>query len=238
MHKVGDLRLVITIDTDWAPDWCTEWLLNKISFIGTDITIFVTNKSAFYKSISNAFEVGLHPDFSRNNPQESFLEFIKLRDYYPDALGMRSHRNIFGQNIANYANDLKLKYDISTLLYNCPTPAWRDQNGMMRFSYSWEDGVYLEMKEKYGASEIYLQENGLPTIINLHPVLMYLNSNHEGHRRQFTSSFSDLTKVSKEEANTFRNNGFGISNFVVEFLEQSKSENAIFQKVDTLVYKK
>ena len=91
-------------------------------------------------------EVGLHPDNTRPDKEAGLNNKIAvLKEFYPDAVGLRCHRNFFGQNIADLAVRADLKYDISHVLWQKPwCQAFVDQWGLVRASYGWEDGLHCD----------------------------------------------------------------------------------------------
>jgi hypothetical protein len=133
-----------------------------------------------------------------------------LKKYYPNAVGMRSHRNFFGQNIADLANQLGLRYDVSLFLWNTPfCQGYIDYNGMIRFAYMWEDGIHLDMGLSLNFHEVQLFSPGMK-VLNVHPILIYLNAASEEHRRRVTSRYRDLTSAPRNEVDAEINHDVGL----------------------------
>lgn len=216
----GLTDIILTCDVDWAPDFAVEEVINLTAEHGCKITIFATHKSKVLLNAPNHVEVGLHPDFTRVHSITSFCDKIKqLKEYYPDSVGMRSHRNFFGQNISDCAKKCGLKYDVSTFLWNEPfCQVHRDYNGLAKFSYVWEDGIHLDMNFPFNWDKVNLHTPGIK-IINVHPILMYLNSDTEEHRRSVTRRYKDLTIATKSEIDPDVNHSQGIKNVWLELLK-------------------
>ncbi len=219
-------KVVLTCDVDWAPDYAIESVINLISKYGFKINIFATHKSNVLLQEHSNVNVGLHPDFTRPSQRDWFDKKISnLKEIYPNSKGMRSHRNFFGQNIGDLAYQAGLKYDVSFFLWNEPyCQAHLDYNGMVRFSYFWEDGIHLDLNKPFEISTINLESPGLK-ILNIHPILFYLNSNSEDHRRAVTSRYPDLTIAPKSEIDMDINRKYGIQNFYIEILNYLKTKN-------------
>jgi hypothetical protein len=213
--------VVLTGDVDWAPDYAIEHILRVVEGFGHKIILYATHPSSILASPPDFLEVGWHPDFTRHPSLLSPRERMdQLKDWYPGAVGMRSHRNVFGQNIADIAADLGLRYDVSSLLWNQPLCQGHvDYNGMVRFSYMWEDGLHLDMNMGPTWDRIRLHCPGLK-ILNIHPILIYLNCRSDNERREVTRRYSDLTTAPKVEIDADRFSGFGIGSLWLQLLER------------------
>ena len=129
----------LTSDVDWAPDYCIEDVLTLVSKFNFFLSVFATHRSPILLAASDRVEVGLHPDFTRPHPEHGIRrKILDLLDVYPDAKGVRAHRNFFGQNIAQLAVEAGLTYDASVFHWGRPfCQIERDQYGLVRMSYCW-----------------------------------------------------------------------------------------------------
>ena len=216
----------LTCDTDWAPEFAIEYVLREVSRLGLKLTVFATGPSLVLQPAPDWLEIGLHPDFTRRNGPWIAERFTALKEHYPQAAGMRSHRNFFGQNVAEAALAAGLSYDVSTLLFNQSlVQAWVDQYGLTRFAYMWEDGIHLDMGSDLNLEKIRLDVPGLK-ILNEHPVLIYLNSISDDHRRAVTRGYTDLTMAPRAHLDSARNRERGIGSLWLELL-QLIAENGV-----------
>jgi hypothetical protein len=222
----GLTDVVLTGDVDWAPDYAVAHVLRIVEGFGLKIALYATHPSAILADPPDFLEVGLHPDFTRHPSRLSPREHMEqLKAWYPDATGMRGHRNVFGQNIADIAAALGLRYDVSSILWNQPfCQGHVDYNGMARFSYMWEDGLHLDMGMGLDWDRIGLETPGLK-ILNIHPILIYLNCRSDDERRAVTRRYSDLTTAPKAEIDADRYQGFGIASLWTQLLERLAKEN-------------
>ena len=145
--------------------------------------------------------------------------FAALKAMYPQAVGTRSHRNFFGQNIAEMARANGLIYDASTVLWNEPfAQAHLGFAQLVRFGYFWEDGLHLDMGMQRDFSQIRLNTPGIK-ILNVHPMLQYLNAQTDDQRRAVTSRYRDLTQAPKAEIDADRHRGQGIATLWTALLD-------------------
>lgn len=216
----GLTDVFLTCDIDWAPDYAVEKILRLIEEKGHKLTIFATHASSVLTNPPDWLEVGLHPDFTRPHAKDWFdCKLMELKNIYPSAVGMRSHRNFFGQNVGDLAKAVGLKYDASVFLWNEPfCQAHVDYNDILRFSYMWEDGVHLDMGFGLDFSKININTPGLK-ILNIHPILIFLNAASEQHRRSVTGRYKDLTIAPYEEIIRDVNPGLGIGDLYLNILE-------------------
>ena len=229
-------NIVLTCDIDWAPEYAIESVIETIESFGYKINMFATHDSKVLKQNSNVFNVGIHPNFTRLNSDDFESEVRRLKEMYPDSVGTRSHRNFFGQNISDIVNKYGLIYEASVFLWNQSfCQAHVDYNGMVRYSYFWEDGIHLDTNTPFDISLVNLNTPGLK-VLNIHPVLFYLNTVTDDERRAVTSQYSDLTIAPKDEVDKYVNKNYGIRNFYIELLKYCNSQNVKTHFLEDLSY--
>lgn len=219
-------KAFLTADVDWAPDFAVEDLLKLIESYNYQITLFATHKSELLLQKRSFVEVGLHPDNTRPDPAVRFDQKIStLKEIYPESIGLRCHRNFFGNNIGDLAKKAGLKYDASTLLWLQPfCSSFLDYNEMLRMSYFWEDGIHCDKNYEFKLDQIKLDCPGLK-ILNVHPILIYLNAPNDLYRREVTKQYSDLTQATYSELKDKVYKGYGIKNYYIDILENIKTRN-------------
>jgi hypothetical protein len=218
--------VVLTTDIDWAPDFATEAVLELVASAGMCVTAFATHESALLKSSSDFVEIGLHPDNTRPHPEHKFSRKLPdLLEIFPDAKGLRCHRNFFGQNISDLAKLYGLKYDLSMLLWKQPfAQAYIDYNGLIRMSYVWEDGIHVDVGEPLLIEKLPLDSPGLK-VLNVHPLLIYLNAPDDHLRRRLCKGITDLTQVPKSYFDGHIHSGYGLRDFYRDLLIELKRRN-------------
>lgn len=216
--------MFLTTDIDWAPDFATEDLFQTVTQRGFKITAFATHKSELLAQKNSLIEIGLHPDNTR--PDKEFVFANKLNDLkniYPESVGLRCHRNFFGNNISDLAVKAGLKYDVSTLQWLQPfCSAFIDYNKLIRASYFWEDGIHCDTRTAFEISKVRLDTPGMK-IFNVHPILIYLNAPNDDYRREVTKVYKDLTQAKYSDLKEKIYKGYGIKTFYVDLLEHFKN---------------
>jgi hypothetical protein len=222
----GFTSYAITADIDWAPDYAVADLLQIFADAGIKLTCYATHKSSLMQD-SASLEVGLHPDYTRLSRDNNFFaKLLDLKEIYPDAIGVRSHRNFFGQNTAHMAAQAGLLYDSSVLLWRRPfNQIHRDQWGLYRLTYCWEDGINSDMGLPWTIDQVPITGPGLK-IFNLHPIFIYLNCNNDDHRRAIVKDYNDLTKAPEGRLSEQRFSGYGARSFIIDLLKVLKKTNA------------
>ena len=217
----------LTTDVDWAPDFATEAVFKIVQEAGFSMTCFATHKSALLADVPNWIEVGLHPDNTRPHKTLGLTNKIAdLKEMYPGAVGLRCHRNFFGQNIAEFAVKAGLIYDVSVFQWRAPYCSVHvDQFGLTRMSYSWEDGVHCDLGLDWSLDHVPTASPGLK-IFNVHPILVYLNCPDDNYRRNVTSGYSDLTTATEAELKPRIYQGYGVQTYFREMLQMLQGSGA------------
>jgi len=213
--------VVLTTDIDWAPDYATRAVLDLVADAGMRITAFATHDSPLLKAATDFVEIGLHPDNTRPHPQHGFARKIPdLLELFPDAVGLRCHRNFFGQNISDLAHAAGLTYDISTFLWRQPfAQGYLDYNGLVKLAYVWEDGIHVDVGEALELERVGLDLPGLK-ILNVHRMLIYLNAPDDQLRRRLCRGIGDLTTVPETHFRDHIHQGYGLRDFYRDLLAE------------------
>lgn len=220
----GFTSVALTTDIDWAPDYAVEDLLLLVADAGFPITAFATHASSVFNGASSTVEIGLHPDNTRPHPEFGLRrKILDLKTMFPDARGVRAHRNFFGQNVAQMAADAALTYDASVFQWRRPyCQAFRDQYGLVRMSYNWEDGIQADMGLPWSLEHVPMDGPGLK-IFNVHPIFIYLNCPDDDYRRRAVKDFPDLTRAPRDVLQPLVYPGYGARSFLVDLLRELKA---------------
>lgn len=223
----GFTTYAMTADIDWAPEYAIEDMLGLFAEAGIKITCFATHESRVLKRPPAKIEVGLHPDFTRPHPEHGLRrKILDLYELYPQAVGVRAHRNFFGQNSAQLAADAGLSYDSSVLLWRQPfCQVHRDQWGLYRLCYSWEDGIQADMGLPWSLDVVPTTSPGLK-IFNVHPIFIYLNCPDDDYRRAIVQDYPDLPNAPRSVLAAKRYDGYGARSFLIDMLKMLKATRA------------
>lgn len=229
--------VALTADIDWAPDYAIESVFDLISQFNFNLTVFATHDSELLRNSPPPFlEVGLHPDNTRPHPEFKYLHKIAdLKDIYTNAVGLRCHRNFFGQNISDLAKKSGLIYDISTFLWRQPLcQIHKDYNELIKFCYMWEDGIHADTQQPWEINAIGLDTPGLK-VLNVHPMLIYLNCPNDSYRRNITRHYQDLTKAPHATLKSQIYEGYGFQSFYRDMLLYLQEHNIKTYKLIDMV---
>ncbi|MCV9937018.1 hypothetical protein OIU35_11650 [Boseaceae bacterium BT-24-1] len=235
----GFSSYAMTADIDWAPDYAVADMLEIFSEFGVKITCYATHRSTLLRGTTPEVEVGLHPDYTRPHPKDGFRpKLLELKDMFPDAVGVRSHRNFFGQNTAHLAAEAGLRYDSSVLLWRQPfCQIYQDQWGLYRLPYCWEDGIQADMRLPWTLDIVPTTTPGLK-IFNIHPIFIYLNCPNDDYRRAIVKDYKDLTQAPRAAIEPQRFDGYGARRFLVDLLTELKATGAQDHRIVDIITNK
>lgn len=177
-------ELVLTFDTDWAPDFMIDEIMDDL--IANDIksTWFITHESPAIKRLieHDLFEVGIHPNIDSNSTQgNSEKEIISnlLKIHKTDLI--RTHGLLSSTNLTiRCVQDYKMKIDSSLLMPHAPELApfkmkW-DKAEIWKVPIFWEDDYEALQSEKvYSLNHQIFDTKGLK-VFNFHPIHIHLNT--------------------------------------------------------------
>lgn len=222
----GFTSFALTTDVDWAPDFCVEDVLELVAGAGLRVTAFATHRTGPLVRPPSFVEVGLHPDTTRPGADGIRRKIPDLLEIYPDARGLRAHRNFFGQNVAQLARASGLDYDASVLHWRQPfCQAEIDQYGLVRMTYNWEDGIHADRGLPWSLDWVPIAGPGLK-IFNVHPIFIYLNCPDDDYRRRVVKDYPDLTSAPRSALAPCVHDGYGARRFLIDLLAELKGSGA------------
>jgi len=210
--------LALTFDTDWAPEFILEQLLDFLSKNGLKSTFFATNPSnALHQAQEQGLiEIGVHPNFFPNSThgqtEEEVFETLKL--WFPNAIGLRSHGLYQSSNLLRKMSEYGIKYDSNLLLYDHPNlELFNSFYRVVRIPYCWSDASHILDERPFDLASIYLERPGLK-ILDFHPVLWYLNSNTYASYNALKASGDSLLNTTEEKTKVYINRDIGIKSIM------------------------
>lgn len=227
-NKYRNKFAFVTIDIDWAPDSIVELVIDWFNKNNIPITVFYTHESELAKSLeyNSSIEIGIHPDFSRNNDANACVQ--NLMKIYPKAIGSRSHRNIDGRIVTDALAENNLKYHVNKLTWGLShlevIPMY---NGLVEAPYFWEDGYHLELGVENRIDVLNIETIGLK-IFSIHPMLFFLNCDNDDQRKHATYNIEDLTVTSIDQFSGKINKGEGIGTFTKKLILDLKNQGYKF----------
>jgi len=178
---------LITLDVDWAPDWCINYASKILIEKKIKATWFITHDSPAIKKLfkyPDLFELGIHPNFQQSSTQGKDPNDVMktLKAIIPAAVSVRTHGLVQSTSILMMMRDnFNLLYDTSLLLYNSkeiePHVIYTSKTmPLIRIPFFWEDDI-----EMYNPNPVFSFDcekyhvDGLK-IFNFHPIHIFLNS--------------------------------------------------------------
>ncbi len=172
---------ILTIDVDWASEYCIATLMEAMRERGIIPVVHVTHKSEVLSRMVEADEVvlGIHPNFLPGSSHGTTIGevFDHVFALAPNARIWRSHA-LFDQTAASTEAARR------GILYRSNTFAWLEPNlrpvrhftNLLEFPIFWEDDVHLWRGEELEPSRFFeaFLTPGLK-VLNLHPFFFALN---------------------------------------------------------------
>lgn len=111
-------ELFLTFDVDWASDWILEPMIEALDEHKVNATLFATHESSLLKKLdSSRYEIGLHPNFDLGDGRYDLEALDRLKDIYPNSVGMRSHSLFFTSRVLQRLETLNIKYESNIFLF-------------------------------------------------------------------------------------------------------------------------
>ena len=211
---------VITIDTDWAPDFAINEMAAPLLKGGVKATWFITHNSKAIEKLSDypeLFELGIHPNFLPNstqgkNPTEILSFLTKLA---PNARSMRTHSLVQSTPLLRQIMaETRIINDVSLYLHHCPDLRghrfYINKKYLNRYPYFWEDDMEMETPDPCWETKPLLELGQGLKIFNFHPMYFYLNcTNLNQGYNELKQGRWRLHQVPRMEADKFRRTGIG-----------------------------
>lgn len=225
-------RFIVTLDTDWAPDYALITARDLLVQYGVKATWFITHWSPAIESLKQypeLFELGLHPNFlaqsSHGSTPEEVWKYIK--NIVPEAVSIRTHGLYQTTQYYIQAIENNLRFDLSTFLphHPCPIPTWfKWGNGkILRIPFVWEDDIAFEDPTNQWSLNYLPHTKTCPAILNFHPIHIFLNSSDSKIYRELKKNIFNNECQSEILVNK---NQPGVKSLFTEVLK-SLSENSI-----------
>lgn len=221
---------VITIDTDWAPDFIIMRVVELLVKKNIKATWFVTHNSPVVdvlKDHKEIFEVGIHPNFFENSTQgKNNKEIIEnLLTFATDAKSIRTHSLYQSLNLLDFIshNYPQITIDSSLLMKKSPflTPHnlyFHSGSMMTRFPIFWQDDI--ESSEKiptWNLEESIYHVKGLK-VFNFHPIHLWINTFNIDQYLKLKKEIPDINNSKQKDLDKFVNKGNGAFRFFEKLL--------------------
>lgn len=206
--------ICLTFDIDWMPEFAIEEILLILEKYNLKATLFCTHKLINIKDSTNV-ELALHPNFFPNSSQGNKEDEIlcNLKTWFPNAIGMRTHRLFWYSGLLNKIKKYDLVYDSSLF-----TPFQQglkpfNELGITRIPFWWGDNYHLRSNLSLNTIELpFLMEPGIK-IFDFHPINIYLNTNDTLYIQNIKSKIHPLNLQTKKNLDIYKVSNDGIGSF-------------------------
>lgn len=209
---------VLTFDIDWAPDFVVQSVLECVLEHDLKATLFATHPSGILDNLPPHLEIAWHPNFLPGSTQgTSEMETLDcFAQWFPDAVGVRSHSMYWHGALAARYQQYGLRYDSSLLLEGVAHIQPYNHCGILRIPVWWNDGFHLFFQRSCNSlPETALHTPGLK-VFQFHPIHIYLNAPDSNHWSQVKASVdmrNGFQSVSRSELAPLINPGIGMGTF-------------------------
>ena len=192
MEKLNKKNLYLTFDLDWADDFILDKTIEYLEKYNLKATFFVTHKSKLLNTLNkNKYEIALHPNFIKNK-KISFEHFLYLKNIYPNAVGMRSHKLFFSSELLPILERNKITYESNIFLFNHLNLSFvKRSKKIISIPFNWSDDKSIELQNSFTLKTFPLKNNQGLNIFNFHPIHIFLNSkslsNYEKSKKYFNN---------------------------------------------------
>jgi hypothetical protein len=178
--------IVLTLDTDWAPDFVIDDVADLLTESRVRSTWFITHDSpalARLRQHPEWIELGIHPNFMPGSTHGDTPEAVLRHcvEMVPSAQSMRTHGLLQSAPLLDQVMlHTSIQADVSMLLQYAAhlQPFQYRMNGrsIWRIPFFWEDNFEMEQEEpEWHLIPLLSVGEGLK-VFNFHPIHIYLNS--------------------------------------------------------------
>jgi hypothetical protein len=233
-------NIVLTLDTDWAPDFMIDYVAHILMEKQICATWFVTHQSPAIgrlRQYPHLFELGIHPNFLPNSTQGTTPGQV-LRycmDLVPDATSLRTHSLVQSTPlITQIIDETPIVTDVSLFIpygtFLQPVKYQLRNRCLLRIPYFWADDYEMEQEKPNWKKSLQMTfDNGLH-VFGFHPVHIYLNSpsmhNYYAMRYQ-------LPHLSEGQITEFIHSGEGTRTLFLDLVMYLSNQNSSITIRDT-----
>jgi hypothetical protein len=170
--------IFLTFDLDWVSDWVLESVIENLEKYKLKATFFATHKSTLLQSLDKSrYEIGLHPNFDCGDGRYDLSALEKLKNLYPNSIGMRSHGLFFSSKILEHLNSCNIRYESNIFMLDHLGlhPTQRSAK-ITSIPFNWSDDKHLELGREFALSQLPSLKNKGLNVFNFHPIHFFLNT--------------------------------------------------------------
>lgn len=215
-------KLFITSDIDWASDEVLDFTINLFEKYNAKCTFFATHQTELINSLSNDYDIGLHPNFNflLNGDFRYGKSYSEVIDYYEELLGrkklFRSHsltiNSYIKSEIANRGYTINSN-EFIPFSSNIELKPYIDFNDVISIPHYWEDDLCMIKDNGFNLYEI-LDKKGLK-VFDIHPIHIFLNTENMKRYESARPYFQNLKELKKYANIT----SYGTRDFLIDLMK-------------------
>ncbi len=219
MQSVAFDDLLLTLDTDWAPDFAIDFVAEILKAAKVSATWFVTHQSPAIERLRNQpdlFELGIHPNFLAGSSHGRDTEEILRHclEIVPTATSMRTHALVqstplLGQIITSTSITTDLSLFLPYMPNISPLEYYWQGRMLLRIPYFWEDDCEMERpKPSWELAPLLSLGEGIK-VFDFHPIHIYLNSANMQPYQALKTSVGKLADATTAQTTPLIHQGLG-----------------------------
>ena len=217
---------VLTIDTDWAPDFAIDSIAEPLIARQVRATWFVTHMSPAIERLRQhpeLFELGIHPNFLPGSTHGDTPDAVlrHCMELVPEAISVRTHALVQSTPLLDQIiTCTPIVSDVSLFLPYLPFPQpveyqWKGRT-LLRIPYFWADDFEMEQPAPcWHLAPLLGAGEGLK-VFNFHPIHVYLNSAHLETYQALKRLVPTLHEATQDQANASVHSGEGTQTVFIE----------------------
>jgi len=223
-------KIFITLDIDWAHDEVIRYVAKLLSDNNVKATWFVTHQTPVLNELraNPLFELGIHPNYNplllngsaeKGNTAKDILD--NVISIVPEAGSVRSHCLTQNTSLVTYYNEHKISKELNMLIpiqSGIVVKPFKDCSHLIQLPHIWEDDVHMLYKCDYLDMLKQINEYSGLTILDFHPIHVYLNETTFQHYQEAKPNLQTISKLI-ECVNT---STFGTKDFLVKLINHHK----------------
>src|SRR5207249_3938371 len=210
---------VLTLDTDWAPDFVIEFAAERLIERRVRATWFVTHCSPAIEALReyrDLFELGIHPNFLPGSTHGDCPDAVlqHCMELVPEAVSMRTHALVQSTPLLEQVMEgTPITTDVSLFLPHAlslsPVEYWWRRRLLLRIPYYWEDDFEMGLPAPDWELTSRLKKADGLKVFDFHPIHIYLNSPSVNPYQRFKKQAPRLSESTKAQADSFVHLGKG-----------------------------
>lgn len=219
--------IIITCDTDWAPDFVVEEVASIFQSCHQKATFFMTNPIEC--QMPDCVETGIHPNFLPGSSQGENPEEIlsNLKGWFPSASAVRTHSLYWYSNLIGLLIKNGIRYDSSIFMPFYKNLEPFESSGLKRLPFWWSDVLHVSKGLGFTMASLgdHLKTPGFK-VFDFHAIHVWLNlSDVKVYEQIKLDSKGPLFSATRDFLERYQNKQQGIRTLLLDMLGHMARQN-------------